>query len=105
MGGGPDFTLDEIRPLVEELDRACEEVGRDPASLQRSYDLYLPITEGADDLPPAAQTAEAILSLGELGITEARCYLHPLVPATHDAERRAGLVEEMADLVQLVHAG
>ena len=32
-------TLDSFRPLTEELARACEEVGRDPASIGRSIDV------------------------------------------------------------------
>ncbi len=101
-GGGPGFTSAAVRPLLDELDRACEEVGRDPASLRRTYDLYLPTTD--DDLAFAEQTADTIRALGDVGISEVRCYLHPLVPDSRDTRRRPDLVAGMADVVRIVHA-
>ena len=32
--------IESVRPITEELDQACAEVGRDPATLRRSLDVY-----------------------------------------------------------------
>jgi alkanesulfonate monooxygenase SsuD/methylene tetrahydromethanopterin reductase-like flavin-dependent oxidoreductase (luciferase family) len=100
---------DDMRPRIDELERACEEVGRDPATLDRSLDLYFPVApvgwdrEDAGDPPPATaeQTAEALLAYRDLGVSEVRCYL-PRRNLAHDD--RLPAVEAMADVVELLHA-
>ncbi len=106
---GRDETLDQtvkrMRPIVIELERACEDLGRDPASLVRTFDLYTVVPEGfsteGSGLEQAVtgsseQIAEHILGLSELGFQEVRCDLYPKTP---DA------VEAMQPVVDLLHAG
>lgn len=98
---------DRLTPVIEELERACAEEGRDPATLLRTLDLYTvdPLNLAAADEATAigsplsgtpAQIAEVLLGLGDLGFHEVRCDLYPKTPAA---------VEAMAEVVELVHAG
>ena len=106
---GRDETLDQtvkrMRPIVIQLERACEDLGRDPASLVRTFDLYTVVPEGfsTEGSGPeqavtgsSEQIAEHILGLSELGFQEVRCDLYPKTP---DA------VEAMQPVVDLLHAG
>jgi alkanesulfonate monooxygenase SsuD/methylene tetrahydromethanopterin reductase-like flavin-dependent oxidoreductase (luciferase family) len=105
----PFANPNDMRPRIDELERACEEVGRDPATLDRSLDLYFPVApvgwdRQADGDPPAAtaeQTAEALLAYRDLGVTEVRCYFPRRNLAHAD---RLPAVEAMADVVALLHA-
>lgn len=109
--GSPHASPADLKPTIDGLERACEEVGRDPATLMRTLDLYLPVAPAGVEFDPDRQqpseqeTAEAILSFGELGVSEVRCYLHPAVPGARRREPRVGLVEGMAGVVERVHAG
>jgi alkanesulfonate monooxygenase SsuD/methylene tetrahydromethanopterin reductase-like flavin-dependent oxidoreductase (luciferase family) len=93
-GGGE--TMDEVHarvgPLLQQLEEACEAIERDPATLERTYDLYGVASSGSS----AAEVADSILALGALGFTEVRCDLTDKTPAG---------VESMASVVELVHAG
>lgn len=89
---------DSMRPLVEELERACDEVGRDPSTVARSIDLFS-ITPpdgnaGSDD---SSAIADRILAWRELGFGEAR--LDVKVPAGRSL---AEAVSALADVVALV---
>jgi alkanesulfonate monooxygenase SsuD/methylene tetrahydromethanopterin reductase-like flavin-dependent oxidoreductase (luciferase family) len=94
-----------LSELVAELERACDEVGRDPASLQRTMDLYsydpLGVAEGQDWIAAgtAAEMAESILALAEFGIDEVRCDVASL------PGRRAEAALAMRPVVELVHQG
>lgn len=83
---------------LADLERACEEVGRDPGSLTRSLDVYAPFSEGE---PSDERTAAELLALGELGIDEVRCYLQR--EPTHEATLES--IRSMAPVVDLVHRG
>lgn len=104
-----------LRPIVEELERACDEVGRDPATLNRSLDFYTvaPLSSGdesgalgkADDVDGMAPTAltgtaeeigATLLGFAALGFDEIRCDVHPKTPEG---------IEAMREVVDLVHAG
>jgi alkanesulfonate monooxygenase SsuD/methylene tetrahydromethanopterin reductase-like flavin-dependent oxidoreductase (luciferase family) len=108
---GYDMTRDEVedhlRPVVRQLDAACESEGRDPASLEHTLDLYTvvpePFRKRADESPmtkPITGTPEEIsgfiLSLSDLGFDEVRC---DVWPKTTEA------VEAMEPVVDRVHAG
>lgn len=106
---GWDETLDQITermtPLIATLDAACEEVGRDPADLERTLDLYSIVppgfsAEGVKMEQPVSGSAEEIaafiLALGELGFVEVRCDL---------TDKGSEAVEAMTDVVRLVHEG
>ena len=92
----PPGDLSAVPDHLEELERACEEVGRDPGSMRRSLDVYLPVVEGD---PSDDAVAETLLGLGELGIDEVRCYLEkqPTVEAWLEA------IEGMRGVVERVH--
>ncbi len=94
--------METLRPIIEELERACGEVGRDPATLGRALDLYTvdPLKRlGA--LPSVVTgTAEEIsgtlLGFAALGFDEIRCNVHP---------QTVEAIEAMKEVVDLVHAG
>ncbi len=96
VDGSEDLAL-----VIHELERACEEEGRDPSTLTRSVDLYSidPLGGGSGTYLGGGSTriAEKILTYAELGFEEARCDLTPL--ATPAA------IEAMAEVVQMVHSG
>lgn len=99
-----------LRPLVDELQRACDEVGRDPATLRRSLDVFSVAVPGVPDVQPEdgllqisgtpAQIADELLAFGELGFQEVRLNLRSPVDAA-----RTDSLAWMAEAVSLVHAG
>ena len=101
--GAPD--LDELRSIVEEVDRACEEVGRDPETLARSLDVYSFDPLGTYDGPRAVisgtgdEIAEQLLRFAAIGFDEIRCNL--VAQAAWDNQPRA--IEALADVVERVH--
>lgn len=109
--GGPHVTPADIEEPIARLEAACEEVGRDPQTLERTVDLYLPLVPGGveydPDRPLASdeETAEAILAFGELGVSEVRCYPHPFMPGVRRRAGRFEAIENMADVVGMVHDG
>ncbi|GMQ93274.1 MAG: hypothetical protein BMS9Abin12_0751 [Acidimicrobiia bacterium] len=103
-----DETLDEIlervRPIISELEEACEEVDRDPDTLERTFDLYSIVPPGFSGEGSGMDQAvtggpqsisEFILGLQELGISEVRCDL---------TDKSAEGVEAMQPVVELVHS-
>jgi alkanesulfonate monooxygenase SsuD/methylene tetrahydromethanopterin reductase-like flavin-dependent oxidoreductase (luciferase family) len=99
--------VETLTPLVEELERACDEVGRDPATLTRTLDAYMidPMNRAqADDATgigtPLSGTvdeiAETLLGFDTLGFGEIRCDLYP---------KTVEAIEAMAGVVERVHAG
>lgn len=90
-----------LRPIIEELERACDEVGRDPATIRRSLDLYIvdPLNRTDDEsvvTGTADEIGQTLLGLAELGFEEIRCDVYP---------RTVEGIEAMKDVVDLVHAG
>ena len=98
----PHATPAELRPMMGDLDRACEEAGRDPATLARSLDLYFPVGPERDDTGSSDQAAaEAILAFGDLGVTEVRCYL----PAADTHDDQLAAISGMEGVVERVRRG
>ncbi len=101
--GRPD--LGALRPILAELDRACEEIGRDPATLQRTLDVYSvdPLGRFAGREEPIggdpSAIADALLGFAEVGVEEVRVNVGPL--DSLDALPRA--IEALADVVDEVH--
>lgn len=106
---GWDETFDalstRIGPIVDELERACEEEGRDPATVARTFDLYtvvppgFPTEDSRMEHPvtgSSARIAEFILELSAFGFDEVRCDL---------SDKSVDAVEAMQEVVDLVHAG
>lgn len=87
-----DPTSPVISELLELLDRTCDEVGRDPSSVDRTVDLGI---DPMDLSGTRGRSVEMLGSLSELGIDEARCYA--LSDETHDAR-----LEAIAALAELV---
>lgn len=100
-------TLDQIRervgPIVDQLEGACQAVGRDPSTLDRTFDLFTVVPDGCDPLGldmenpvsgSSQQIAEHLLELGSLGFTEVRCELWP---------KTIEAIESMTEVVQLLH--
>ena len=99
-------SADGLTPIVADLDGACEAIGRDPATIQRSLDVYSidPLgryTGGGEAIGGSSEDiAEALLAAGELGFDEVRVNVFPL--DSLDALPRA--IEALAEVVELVHA-
>ncbi|MHA1241242.1 MAG: LLM class flavin-dependent oxidoreductase [Promethearchaeota archaeon] len=102
----------ELKSTVEELERACVEVGRDPDSMQRSIDVYtidpLKLSRDSERVPNGSifvgsseEIAEILLALGELNVDEVRCDLYQADTPEGMIER----IEAMAEIVDLVHTG
>lgn len=99
----PDAAMARLAPIIEQLDDACDELGRDRSTLGRSLDVYSVVPPGFD-IPegsnPIAGTADemaaALTSFESIGVGEVRCNV---VPQTVEA------IEAMAEVVDLVHAG
>lgn len=100
--------IESVRPITGELDQACAEVGRDPATLRRSLDVYSvdPLGIGFDPEAhmvqiggPTGEIADALLEFSEVGIGEVRCDL------VHEGglENKIQAVEEMAAVVDRLH--
>lgn len=104
-------TLDSSRPLVDELLRACEEVGRDPGTISRSIDVAVDPQRllGADPTwitefligGSARQIADGLLAFCDLGIDEVRCMVWPDRPA----DLKPTVIELLTEVVEMVHAG
>ncbi len=101
-----------LKPIVEELERACVEVGRDPDSMQRSIDVFtidpLGLSSDSERVPNGSiivgsseEIAKMLLTLGELNVDEVRCDLYTADTPEGMIER----IEAMAEVVELVHAG
>jgi len=87
-----------MREIVAEMDRACEETGRDPASLRRSIDLFS-ITPPGTDGSSAQAVADLLAPYAGLGFGEVRVNLTVPEPTAITAG-----ITAMAPVVELVHA-
>jgi alkanesulfonate monooxygenase SsuD/methylene tetrahydromethanopterin reductase-like flavin-dependent oxidoreductase (luciferase family) len=105
--GGANGGHDHLAGLVTELERACEEEDRDPATLERSLDVYSIDILGTtgNDRPghvfagSAEEVADSLLALHEFGIDEVR------IDAKAAPPQRAAAAEALADVVRLVRDG
>jgi len=96
-----------LRGLLDELIVACEEIGRDPATIRRSVDVFSVAAPGTPEPPPGLlqvrgspdQVAEELLGYGALGFDEVRCNLQ----APADVPR-TDAIRWMGEVVALVHA-
>jgi probable F420-dependent oxidoreductase len=64
----PLETVDDLRPMLEELWQFLDEVGRDPAEIDVSFGSPAGGNPGTENFDPAAQL-EAVSELAELGVT------------------------------------
>jgi len=98
--------VDALRPVVEDLERACDAVGRDPATLPRSLDIYTvdPLGRFGDRAPfsgPPTQIAGQLLAFAELGIDEVRVDIHH--PRDELSAVLAEAIPAMAEVVKALH--
>jgi probable F420-dependent oxidoreductase len=84
-----DNRPDEIGPLIEELEVACRDVGRDPSEIVKTAALYIQLSRGSgrvagsEERPtvqpiPVERAAEALADLGEHGVTHVQIVLDPI---------------------------
>lgn len=105
---GLDEAKARLASLMESVDQACVETGRDPATLERTLDLYTVIPgEYVEEAEKAGHSvdrrvtgssdeiAEHLLALADLGFVEIRCDVWP---------RTAGAIEAMKPVVDALHA-
>lgn len=96
--------VEELGPRIVELEAACAEVGRDPATIGRSagIDVAPGSTPGSPGVPKGAITgtaeeiADALRSLHAVGYTQLECGLFPISMAA---------LEAMAPVLELLDAG
>ncbi len=98
-----------FKPMVEKLEKACIEVGRDPKSLLRTLDIQVDSMGLYEKLNPGGimkpilgtkeEIAKAILSFTEIGVHEVRCY----VVSQDSAKGKLEALESMAEVINLVH--
>ena len=106
-GWTADPDPESLRPLVTELEEACTEVERDPATLERSLDVYSLDPLGRfgdrDGLIGGGpeRIAETLLGFAALGVEEVRCNLHH---PPDDLDARAAAIPAMAEVVARLHA-
>lgn len=107
---GWDERLEElstrIKPLIDRLDRACQDEGRDPETVMRTFDLYTVVPEGFEDVDglemkqpisgSSDQIAEYLFGIGELGFDEVRCDVWP---------RTSEAIEAMRPVVKELQSG
>jgi probable F420-dependent oxidoreductase len=79
----------EIGALIEELEDACREVGRDPSEIAKTAALYIQLgrgsgrVAGSEERPtvqpiPVEGSAEALAELEEQGVTHVQIVLDPI---------------------------
>ena len=100
--------IQQLRDLVAEIERACAEVGRDPATLRRSLDVFSVAVPGAPEPPGDSDAllisgspetmAEELLAYGELGFAEVRLNLR-----VADYTPRTDAIARMGDVVARLH--
>jgi alkanesulfonate monooxygenase SsuD/methylene tetrahydromethanopterin reductase-like flavin-dependent oxidoreductase (luciferase family) len=98
-----------LREVVAEMERACDEVGRDPSALRRSLDVFSVAVPGVPDVAdgsnelqiggPPDSIADALLAYGELGFDEVRLNLR----APSDVPRTEAIAWT-GEVVARVHA-
>lgn len=103
---GAKGPVDHLEQIIEQLDGAIDDVGRDPESLVRTLDLYSFDPLGVVTDPPAhllsgppEDLADSLSSLDRFGIDEVRVDLAP-VPL----DRRVDAISAMAPVVETLQA-
>ncbi|MGB5731623.1 MAG: LLM class flavin-dependent oxidoreductase [Acidimicrobiia bacterium] len=93
-------TLEHFAPMVEAVDAACREVGRDPVTLRRSVDIIVAPTDVTDIGIPGFGTpihgtpdeiAAQLAAFSDIGIDEVHAYLWP--QSTASVEAMASVLE------------
>ena len=93
----------EFAPLVQALESACAEIGRDPSSIGRSVGIIVEPTTatgseaigfGVPVRGSPSQVADALQAFTEVGVTQVECMLWPTDMATLEA---MGPVLELLD--------
>lgn len=84
-----DNRPEKIGPLIEDLESACRDAGRDPREIVKTAALYIQLSRGSgriagsEDRPtvqpiPLERAPEAIATLGEHGVTHVQIVLDPI---------------------------
>jgi len=84
----------EFAPRIQQLEAACEAIGRDPATIGRSAGIIVEPTDetGAEAIGLGVpvrgspdQVADAISAFADVGVTQVECMLWPTTVATLEA--------------------
>lgn len=98
-----DNSLDHLRPLLVKIDAACEEAGRDPATLSRTVALLVGMSDSSPETRhgrPLRGTPEALAAelrrYAEAGVSHVQIYFEPY---------SSGTIEEFAPVLALLDQG
>jgi alkanesulfonate monooxygenase SsuD/methylene tetrahydromethanopterin reductase-like flavin-dependent oxidoreductase (luciferase family) len=84
----------EFAPRIQQVEAACEAIGRDPATIGRSAGIFVEPTEatgseamglGVPVRGSADQVADAIRAFADVGVTQVECMLWPTTIASLEA--------------------
>lgn len=86
-------TIERLLPILRRVDAACEAVGRDPATLERTCAVFIGLPGQPDpgDSPQplitgsAEELAESLRAFVEVGISHIQFVLNPMTPDSIDA--------------------
>jgi alkanesulfonate monooxygenase SsuD/methylene tetrahydromethanopterin reductase-like flavin-dependent oxidoreductase (luciferase family) len=86
-------TIEGLLPILRRVDAACEEVGRDPATLERTCAVFVGLPDEPDpgDSPQPLITgsteelAESLRAFVDVGISHIQLVFHPMRPDSIDA--------------------
>jgi alkanesulfonate monooxygenase SsuD/methylene tetrahydromethanopterin reductase-like flavin-dependent oxidoreductase (luciferase family) len=93
----------EFAPLIAQLEAACEEIGRDPATIGRSAGIFVEPTDatgseavglGVPLRGSADQVADGIRAFAGVGVTHVECMLWP--PTVASLEAMGPVLERLA---------
>jgi alkanesulfonate monooxygenase SsuD/methylene tetrahydromethanopterin reductase-like flavin-dependent oxidoreductase (luciferase family) len=83
---GDPAEADDLRTRLADLDAAVAEVGRDPASLERTAGIFVAFPDAEADAPERAirgsttEMAEALAGYAELGVSHVIAHIFPRSP-------------------------
>ncbi len=102
-------SVNAFRPMIQKLEKACEDVGRDPKTLRRTLDIQVDSLNIYEELRPGGkmkpisgtseEIANTILSFDTIGVDEVRCY----VVSRDSPEDKLKAIDSMAEIVKLVN--
>jgi len=100
------WTPDDYRARAEVLDRACEQIGRDPSSVSRSLGLYALVGEDEADLAARFERLRAATPAGVLdAVSLAEWRMGRLVGTVEQVQEQVAVWSELGVETIILGAG